>query len=420
MSINEALALHGGPQAVTIEDPHFVWPVIDQRTHSAVARQLDESVSLYDRSGVIARLEDKLRQRTGVEHALLTNSGTSALHTMYIASGIGPGDEVICPAYTFFATATPLLFTGAVPVFADSGPDGNIDPAAAEAAITSRTKAIVITHMWGLPCDMDALMGIAQRYNLLLLEDISHAFGATYQGQPVGSFGHAAAQSLQGQKPLTGGEGGVLLTNSSDVHYNGLAVGHYNVRCKREIPTDHQLSEFAVTGMGLKFRIHPLAAAIAEQQLDSYDEIQRGRDRVAARMADVLGQLPGLEVIQPSAGATSSWYALLLRVTDDVPGRTTAAELEKALHAEGATEVDRPGSTRPLPQLPLFQKPEALFPAYANHTPQPVSAFPQANAFHEGILKLPVWHRNADNSILEAYLAAFTKVWAHLERHGRL
>ncbi|MER6769708.1 DegT/DnrJ/EryC1/StrS family aminotransferase [Streptomyces bacillaris] len=417
---SDLLAVYGGTPVVSAPQPHFPWPLIDERTHAAVARQLDESVSLYNRSGVIARVEDRLRAAVGVKHALLTNSGTSALHSMYVACGLGPGDEVICPAYTFFATATPLFFTGAVPVPVDCGDDGNMDAAAVEAAITPRTKAIVVTHMWGLPCDMDRLLEVAERHGLMLLEDTSHAYGATYKAMPVGSFGHAAAQSLQGQKPLTGGEGGVLLTNHDDVHYGGVAVGHYNVRCKQEIPAHHPLAEFAVTGMGLKFRIHPLAAAIVEQQMDEYEDVLAGRTRIAAVMAERLGALRGVTPLLPSEGSTSSWYALILRLDAAVPGNAGPEEIQKALEAEGAVEVDRPGSTRPIPQLPLFQRPGDVFPSYRGVRMPEASCFPQANAFHSSILKLPVWHRAADEKIVDEYLTAFEKVWAHLERHGSI
>lgn len=343
-------------------------------------------------------------------HALLTNSGTQALHSMFVATELSPGDEVICPAYTFFATVSPLLFTGARPVFVDCGPDGNVDPAAVRSAINSRTKAIVVTHMWGVPCDMAPLVEIANAHELALLEDTSHAFGAAYKGAPVGSFGRAAAQSLQGQKPLTGGEGGVMFTSDPDVYYRALALGHYNKRCKSEIPADHWLSEFAVTGMGLKYRSHPLAMAIVEQQLDDYDNLLASRDRAAERMISALGALPGIEPVVPAPNATSSWYALVLRLTDDIPGRASIDTVYKALLAEGATEVDRPGSTCPLPQLPLFQNPSMIFPAYRGTRMQSAEAFPRANAFHESILKLPVW-RAEEYEIIDEYIEAFQKVW---------
>src|SRR3989344_9689211 len=130
------LAINGGEKTVNIDRPHYVWPPITERTRKAVLRQLEESISIYDRSGIIKRLEDNFAQYHGKKHALLTNSGTSALHSMYVGADLKDEDEVICPAYTFYASVTPLFFTGAIPVLADSRDNGNIDPKDIERKIT--------------------------------------------------------------------------------------------------------------------------------------------------------------------------------------------------------------------------------------------------------------------------------------------
>lgn len=398
---------------MTAAGPHFNWPVVDDETHRAVIRQLDEAISIYNRAGVIERLEEQVKEFTGVRYALLTSSGTAALHSLYVALGLQPGDEVICPAYTFYATVTPLFFTGAIPILADCDQNGNIDPSSVEAAISPRTKAIMITHMWGIPGQLDELMEIAEAHHLKLVEDASHAYGATYRGKRVGSFGHAAAVSLQGQKPLTGGEGGILLTDDAETYYRAIALGHYNRRCKDEIPADHWLSEFAVTGMGLKLRIHPLGAAIAEQQHRGLLSFTARRERTAARITQALEQLRGVRVVQPSPGSTSSWYALIVRLDPNVV-TVPVAEVHRELLREGAVEVDRPGSTCPLPELPLFQRPGTLFPAYRDIAMPTMESFPRAAEFHRSILKLPVWHRPADEAVVDQYLEAFRRVWDRL------
>src|SRR3989344_9387912 len=157
------LAINGGEKAVNLDRQHYVWPPITERTKKAVLKQLEESISIYDRSGIIERLEDKFAHYHGKNHALLTNSGTSALHSMFVGANLRGGDEVICPAYTFFATVTPLFFTGAIPVLADCKEDGNIDPDDIEKRITENTKGIIVTHMWGIPCDMDPILEIARK-----------------------------------------------------------------------------------------------------------------------------------------------------------------------------------------------------------------------------------------------------------------
>jgi dTDP-4-amino-4,6-dideoxygalactose transaminase len=209
------LALLGGTPAVTAPVPHFTWPPVSDRTESAVLTQLRTAVSVYDRSGVIADLEDALRGYFGVRHALLTSSGTAALYDLYAACRIQPGDEVICPAYTFFATVTPLLHLGAIPVLADCDENGNLDPADAARKITARTSAIMVTHMWGVPADMTAIRELADSHRLTLLEDGSHAHGASIGAQKTGTAGDGSAFSMNGPKPLSAGEGGFLLTGTT-------------------------------------------------------------------------------------------------------------------------------------------------------------------------------------------------------------
>lgn len=212
----------GGAPAITEEALHFSWPPLTDGTAKAVLDQLRTSISVYDRSGIIATLEDALRDYFGTRHALLTSSGTAALYSMYAACRIRPGDEVIVPAYTFFATVTPLLHLGAVPVLTDCDADGNLDPEDVARRITDRTYAIVVTHIWGTPADVTALRRIADEHDLRLLEDASHAHGAAVDGRKAGTFGQAAAFSMNGPKPLSAGEGGFLLTDDDDTYHLAL------------------------------------------------------------------------------------------------------------------------------------------------------------------------------------------------------
>jgi perosamine synthetase len=197
--VTSPLALLGGDRAVTKPMPHFIWPPVYPRTVSEVVGQLRSAVSIYDRSGVIARLEDALADYFGVKHALLTSSGTAALYDLYAACRIRPGDEIIVPAYTFFATVTPLLHLGATPVLADCDEQGNLDPDDVARKITGRTFGIMVTHMWGMPADAAALRALADAHGLHLLEDGSHAHGASVQGKKAGTFGQGAAFSMNGR-----------------------------------------------------------------------------------------------------------------------------------------------------------------------------------------------------------------------------
>lgn len=408
--MNSSLALLGGKPTITQAEPHFSWPPLDERTTASVVDQLRRSISIYNRSGVIEQLENALCDYHGTAHTVLTSSGTAALHSMYAACGLGPGDEVIVPAYTFFATVTPLLHLGAVPVLADCDENGNLDPTDVARRITPAVKAVVVTHMWGRPAAMPELKSVADEHGLLLLEDASHAHGASIHGRRVGTFGHAAAFSMNGPKPLSAGEGGFVLTDDDEVYHRVLLHGHYNKRCRSELPHDHQLYHYAVTGMGLKFRIHPLAAGIALDQIGRLDGYLEGRATIASHLCEQLAGLPGITVPSLPTGVRSSWYGLTLGyATDELEG-LPVEHFYEALRAEGCHEVDRPGSTCPLNLLPLFQDPSPLFPRYAGKLDYGPGDFPNAEAFHHRSIKIPVWHREEDFPLANSYIEAFRKV----------
>jgi dTDP-4-amino-4,6-dideoxygalactose transaminase len=412
--VTSPLAVLGGPQAVTCSGPHFTWPPIDATTRAAVAAQLETAVSIPGRSGIVAELEDALKDYFGVRHAITTSSGTAALHAAYWAARIRPGNEVIVPAWTFHATASPLFQLGAVPVLCETLPDGNMDPGRVEELITPRTRAVMVTHLWGRPADMTDLAALARKRELDLLEDGSHAHGATYGGQKVGTFGLAGAFSLNGPKPLSGGEGGFVLTDDEDTYYRIVTFAHYNKRARNEIPQGHPLARYAVTGAGLKLRIHPLAAALAHDQLTRLDTYLAGRDEIAAYLLRELGQIPGLEVTPMPDGVKSSWYALTATYRPDQLGGLPLERFHQALIAEGASEFDVPDSTRPLNQLPLYQYPSYLFPGYPNTRPRyRAGDFPVAEHAHTHTIKLPVWHREQDLKLAEQYVHAARKVSEH-------
>lgn len=407
------LALLGGKPVINQTAPHFSWPPLTGATTSAVLDQLHGGISIYNRSGVIAELEDTLQRYFDAGHAVLSSSGTAALYSMYAACGIGPGDEVIVPAYTFFATATPLLHLGATPVLADCDPRGNLEPHDLPRRITGRTKAIVVTHMWGMPAQIQSLKQLADAYGLQLLEDASHAHGASIGGKKVGTFGRAAAFSMNGPKPLSAGEGGFVLTNDDEVYHRVLLHGQYNKRCRSEIPSDNELHRYAVTGMGLKHRIHPLAAAIALEQLSHLDDYLDGRQRTAEHIVEALDSVPGVTIAAAAPEVRSSWYGLTMTYTSDCFDEVPVERFHAALLAEGCAEIDRPGSTCPLNLLPLFQEPGPLFPAFTGTLSYAPGDYPRAEEIHRATLKLPVWHREEDLPIVNRYIEAIHKVTEH-------
>ena len=406
----EMPAILNGPRTSDIPEPHFVWPKITQDTRDAVLAQLNESISIYDRSGIFSKFETKFANYHQKKYGLLHNSGTSAILAMYMGLNLGPDDEVICPSYTFHATVTPLMFTGAKPVFCDCKDDGNIDPSKIESLITDKTKAIIVTHMWGIPCDMNAIMAIAKKYNLKCLEDCSHAHGAEVYGKKVGTFGDAAAWSLQGQKTVSGGEGGILLTDDEEIYTRALLVGHYNKRCKQEIRKDHQYYQYFQTGFGLKLRAHPLAIAIANEQFDHLDEWLQQRGEYAQYMIDNFKKFDFLSVPNIT-DRKPSWYAFVMQFRPELAHGLSVDAFHRALLAEGLNEVDRPGSTGHIHDMPLFENPNEVFPnLYKSKPKQSEDAFPNAVRYTQNAIKLPVWAHNEDWSIVETYVKGIKKI----------
>lgn len=214
----------------------------------------------------LQRFEEAVAQRAGTTHAVAVSSGTAGLHLCVRALGIGPGDEVIVPSFTFIAAANAARFEGAIPVFVDIDPDTlNVDPACVEAAITPRTRAILAVHTFGLPARMDAILAIAQRNGLPVIEDACEAIGAEIAGRPAGSFGRAAVFAFYPNKQITTGEGGVVVTNDAE-----LAAMVRALRNQGRFETDawHQHSI-----VGFNYRLSDISAALGRAQVQRLDEI---------------------------------------------------------------------------------------------------------------------------------------------------
>ena len=209
------LALFGGKKAVSKPLPHYIWPEKNKKLNDAVYKYF--SLIKNGKSGlpdIIEKFEKNFKNFHNSNYALALSSGTAALHTAYYALGIGPGDEVIVPNYTFPATALPILVLGAKPILCDCLRDtANIDPDEIVKKITKKTKAITITHWWGHPCEMKEILRISKKFNIPVVEDCAHSPGAKYKGKLVGTFGLISCFSLNNSKLLASGEGGVLLTN---------------------------------------------------------------------------------------------------------------------------------------------------------------------------------------------------------------
>jgi dTDP-4-amino-4,6-dideoxygalactose transaminase len=405
------LAINGGKAIVEPQYRKFAHPAISSFLQQGVLEQLHEDISIYDNGGIYHKFEKLFGEILDFDgHVLTTNSGTTALYSMFFGLDLHPGDEVIVPSYTFFATATPLLHFGVVLKFADCLDNGNIDPARVEELITPQTKAVVITHMWGIPCDMAQLLRICRENNVMLVEDASHAHCAKYDGKFIGTFSDAAAWSFQGKKVLTCGEGGVFATKHNYMFERAVLVGHFNKRAKKEVFTK-ELAQFNVTGFGLNLRMHPLGAAIGYSQLQKADYMLRERQETAEYMLNELNFIDGLSPMRVPDNAQPAWYAFPIKF-DSHKFSVSMAEFVKALNAEGAEEADIPGATCPLNRHPIFNNPSAVSHLYDAdikcHTEN--KYFKQAEDFHSSMFKLPTWYGTERMNYAYAYMEAIKKV----------
>lgn len=257
------LAIYGGPKAATLKYRES-YRRTRLRDLVPLAAHVARGRNTLSRGGPIAKFEERFARFTDTRYAILMNSGTAALHSAYVAVGIKPGDEVLVPTYTYFASATPVLQCGATPVFCDIDPlTLTIDPRDAEQRITPRTRAICVVHIWGNPATLDQFVELARRHGLALIEDASHAHGAIYQGRPVGSWGDIGCFSLQGSKAVSAGEAGIAVTNHPYYHDRMLALGN-NLRDADFVTDSIDIDNMS---LGVKYRPHLCAAIMANASL---------------------------------------------------------------------------------------------------------------------------------------------------------
>ena len=249
-------------------------------------------------------------------HAIAVSSGTAALHLAIRALGIGEGDEVIVPSFTFIAVANALLYEHAVPVFADIDPVTlNLSPASVEARITQRTKAIIIVHTFGVPADVDALMALAERNHLAVIEDACEAIGATYKGKLVGTFGDISTFAFYPNKQITTGEGGAILTRSPQ-----LAASIKAMRNQGRYPSNDWLQH---SELGYNYRLSEMACALGIVQLSRLPEILSRRTEVAGAYHQALSSITSIECPPLTlSDRTISWFVYVIRFSAQLPHGT--------------------------------------------------------------------------------------------------
>ncbi|MEV7595944.1 DegT/DnrJ/EryC1/StrS family aminotransferase [Kitasatospora sp. NPDC089797] len=416
MSTDERLALLGGAPTIEQPLPHEVWPPpADEAELSELAAQRNTDISIKGNSGPIGRLEADFLAflEGGARYAVTFNSGTSALLAAYFALGVREGVDVVGPALTYHAALSPVFALRGDVVLADIDPETRgLDPDALRSALTERTKVVTVVHQWGHPCDMDAILSIAERHGLRVLEDCSHAHGSRYKGRPVGTFGDAAVFSLQANKAVYAGEGGILVTDDPGIQDRATLLGHYRDR-SRDSVLDEDLRAHWVTGFGLKLRMSPFNAIVARHALAAFPARKEARHRCLRHFGE---QLADVEYLAPVHVADhvdmGAWYGYKPLYRPEALGGVPRSVLIRALRAEGM-EVGAPSGPR-LSTLPLYARPEnPLFPGTPKKAPA-AGADSQAEHVEQHALSLPTFTDwPADKALIDQYAEAFRKVGRH-------
>lgn len=418
MSLKDKPAFLGGIPAVTLDQREpTCWPIPEQEEVTAVSDLIREGMwGQYGRNGVANQLEAEFADYIGTLYALAHNNGTSALHACAFALGLSPGDEVILPSATYWATAMPMLNTGAIPIFADVDPIFlNLDPADVESKITPRTKAMVVCHQGGMPCDMDAFTTLARRHGIALVEDASHAHGATYKGQKVGSFGDVAAFSMQTTKLMPAGEGGIFVTDAKEYMDKATLLGHYERIGDLDDP---ERSRFQNTGWGYKYRISPPHAALGRVSLSKLDERNSQRNSGIQYLYEQLSEIPGMTPEPVPSHVERVYYlpGFILYEPDELGGLPVTRFVE-ALKAEGAqvTAGTHLRHTGGLHTQPLFMEQQHwAFEHPANEETMSRVAYgegalPVTEDLPRNRISFPNMPR-PNRDLLEQYVEAFRKV----------
>jgi len=420
------LALLGGepvwrPSQSEIEGM-FHWPIVNDEMREAQLQVLESgNMSGTD---ISHRFEEEFARWQGRKYALAHNNGTNALTAAMYALGVKAGDEVVCPSITYWASCCGALQLGASVVFCDIEEKTlQMSPESLEQHITPRTRLVVVVHYMACPADMDAILAIARRHGLKVLEDVSHAQGGHYKGQMLGTFGDAAAMSLMSCKSFAIGEGGMLVTDDVEVYRRAVRWGHYD-----RIGTVYSPDEYCNTNIlpfgGLKNRMHQTSAAIGLAQLKKYDREIAEIDRAMKYYWQGLADVKGLEMIYPAEPGSdkSGWYCSRCHYDSDAFGGVSNTTFAKALNAEVGHSAWSSGCNFPLHLSSLFfetdvygyGRPTAQFfrPADAPSPRDLTGTLSVAESINQRLLGDP-WFKHLDKPMLDHYIEAVHKVAAN-------
>jgi perosamine synthetase len=344
--MGEELAVNGGPKTRTAPFPP--WPALSAEDGAAASEAL-RSGQLTQLTGAYVRdFERRFAEWHDIDYCVATSSGTTAIQTALAALGVGPGDEVIVPAHTFIASATPVLHQGATPVFADVDERTFcIDPESVRERMTDRTKAMIAVHLNGHPCDLGALLEVTAQRGVAIVEDAAQAHGAEYRGRKVGTIGRLGCFSFWEDKIITtGGEGGAVITYDDELVERMRRFRHHG-----EGPIEGERAYYHLD-LGYNYRMTSMQAATGLVQLRHLDEYLDARRRNAAYLSERLGEIEHVEPPFVADWAVHSYYKYICRLRPE-----SAIDISRFVAAVAAEGV--PVSRRyptPLPQQPVFRE----------------------------------------------------------------
>jgi len=393
------------------------WPIIDERDVASVTSYLSrgQPLSIAKNEGVVKKLEEEFNKKLRLNriHTLSFNSGTNALYAAFRACMLRPRMDVIAAGYTFHATVTPAIAQGAKVHLIDSDPlSGNVTSNIVEEAIKKIPKAriLVVNHNWGIPIeDIASIVRLAHSRDITVIEDCSHAHGATIDGQPVGSFGDISVFSLQASKLVVAGEGGIALTDDPKLYVSMKAQGHYR-RIEAQFLQNTETAEierYMETGVGgVRFRIASLSAVLALSQLKKFQRVLEARRLYAGLLQEAVQNIKWLRFpLYDVKRSKPSWYNIRLKYLPKENNNIPVEAVIKKMQGKGL-EVHL-GTSVPLTEFLIFQKNYPHYPFEGSDRPlHEAGDLPNASLFCKDTIVFPVFSKNdtLTRNVIQAYI----------------
>ncbi len=418
-----ALALLGGEKSFDIDVREFtLHPIMGPEEIGAVVDLMTRNE--ISTAPLVRQFEQEFAAYHGAKYAIGQCNGTSTIAAAYFAVGVGLGSEVITPAYTWHLAVGPVMAAGGVPVFADIDRKSLcVLPEDIERKITERTAAINVLHSYGHPAPMDEIMDVARRHNIPVIEDSSHAHGATYKGKLIGTWGDIGCFSLQGSKIMVGGEGGIVITDNDEYYARMIALGHYERISElgdsiyAEMKSVYPIPPAC---FGQKYRMHPLAAAIAREQFKKLDRnmaIERENMRYITNQ--LAGLHPAFEPAYESPDVDRVWLNYIGYLDEQKAGISRDRFVE-ALRAEGVDATAGRAGYLPLYWNPLYQDKELwnkAYPHLGQNVTYPMHGLcPNTEEMWKYTVGLPIFWNRTPREVLDRLVATVGKVLANLDQ----